>query len=97
MHYKEYENLQILTEEGDKDILEYINLKRLNKKQGTELEIYGTENLYNINVVSYRANKDNFFNIIDLSFLFNYMKDMILKNDLCILLNDNYNHWTLVL
>ena len=32
MHYKEYENLQILTEEGDKDILEYINLKRLNKK-----------------------------------------------------------------
>ena len=50
-NYRNYENIEIPTEEGNKSILDYINYIRLPNKWSGNLEFDATNKLYNINLL----------------------------------------------
>ena len=49
LHINEFENISIPTEFGMKSVYDYINYNRMPGKWSGNLEMYGTNILYNIN------------------------------------------------
>lgn len=64
---------------------------------GGELEIYVSQRVYNINVCAYKPCLIMGIKKLEYTYIWNYMQDNNYYKDLCILINENYSHWNIII
>ena len=94
-HSSEFENIKIPTEECCKSVKEYINYIKLPWKYSGHLEMYATNIIYNINLLSLYDKLDNNHQTLCFKFCYKFSFDNNTQKDLCILTNC-YNHYNLL-
>ena len=96
-HKDEYEDIILETEDGNKNINDYIKYISQDGIWGGELEKYAAQELYKINIADYKEilyenNKNN----PQIQFIFNLNQDKNYNKDLCLLLFVNNCHYNLI-
>ena len=74
-HSSDFDNIKIPTEEGWKSVKEYINYIKLPGKYSGHLEMYATNILYNINLLSLYDELDNNHQTISFKFCYKFSFD----------------------
>ena len=84
-NFRNYENIPIPTEEGPKEILDYIAFMRKTGQWSGNLEFVATNKLYHINLLVLYTILDINFNIIKHKYAYTFCYDNNLHKDLCII------------
>ena len=87
-NHHQFENISIPTEDGWKSIHQYIIYMRLPTKWSGHLEMYGTNILYNINIIMTMVTiLDNNNNTIEYKYVYKFNFGNNMNKDLCIITN----------
>lgn len=95
-HKNDYIDIEFDTEDGKKNINEYIKYISNLYVWGGELEKYAAQAIYKINIADYQAIKNKKGDIMYHRFIYSLNQDNNYEKDLCIITNINGNHFNIL-